>query len=180
MVARTFSECPWALSITRTSSPTRIKSSICSTGFWATPKAAPTRSLPLESLAALGNFPAFSISLVVISPLRCPFLSTTSNFSMRLSCSNCLDFSSGVPSGMVTRSSLVIRERIFLFRLLSNRRSRLVRIPTSFLFCVMGIPLMLYFRMTSRASLIFWSGPMVIGSGIMALTERLTLSTILR
>ena len=59
----------------------------------------------------------------------------------------------------------------------SKRRSRLVRIPTSFPFLVMGTPEILYFRMTSRASETLASGAMVTGSTIMPLSERFTLST---
>ena len=120
------------------------------------------------------------MSLMVIRPFRVPSPLTTSSFSMRLSCRSCFDFSSGVPSGMVTSSSVVIRERMDFSISVSKRRSRLVRMPTSFFPWVMGMPEMLYFLITSNASLIFWSGCMVMGSGIMTLTERLTFSTILR
>ena len=148
MVLSTFSEWPCALSITSTSSPTRTKSSICCSGFWVTPSAAPTNNRPLESLAALGNRPAFSMSFMVINPLRFPFLSTTNNFSIRLSCRIFFDFKRGVPSGIVTRSSQVIRDFIFLLRLVSNLKSRFVKMPTSFFFWVIGIPVILYFFIT--------------------------------
>ena len=48
-----------------------------------TPTAAPTKRRPLESLAELGYFVAFSISLIVIKPFKFPSLSTNGNFSMR-------------------------------------------------------------------------------------------------
>ena len=60
----------------------------------------------------------------------------------------------------------------------SNRRSRLVRIPASFPpASVMGTPEILYFFITSSASKILFPGCMVMGSTIMPLSERFTLST---
>ena len=115
-----------------------------------------------------------------MSPFKFLFLSTTNSFSIRFSCKISFDFERGVPSGIVTKSSWVIKDLIFLSSFVSNLKSRLVRIPTSFFFWVIGMPVILYFFITSSASLIFCSGSMVIGSGIMALTDRFTLSTILR
>ena len=59
----------------------------------------------------------------------------------------------------------------------SKRRSRLVRMPTSFLFLVIGTPEILYWRITSSASETLSSGDMVTGSTIMPLSDRFTLST---
>ncbi len=49
---------------------------------------------------------------------------------MRWRCSIVLAWSRVVPSGTVTRSSLVIRSPIRFSRSSSKRRSRLVRMPT--------------------------------------------------
>jgi hypothetical protein len=69
----------------RTSAPASSRPGRVSIISSPTPMAAPTRSRPMASLQALGYFLIFSISLMVIMPVRRPFLSTTSSFSMRCS-----------------------------------------------------------------------------------------------
>ena len=65
-----------------------------------------------------------------------------------------------------------------VFSRVSNRMSRLVTMPTSLLSSsVIGRPEIRYFFMTSMAFSIFSSGRMVMGSTIMPLSWRLTLST---
>ena len=59
----------------------------------------------------------------------------------------------------------------------SKRRSRLVRMPTSFVPTVTGTPLMRYFAMSASASATGASGATVTGSTIIPDSERLTLST---
>src|SRR5207249_4196869 len=90
---------------------------------------------------------------------RCPFRryfsSTTGSFSTRCLWSMVFAFSSVVPTGTVIRFSFVIRSEIFRSRRVSKRRSRLVRMPTSFPPEVIGTPEILYFFMTSMASWIF-------------------------
>jgi len=75
------------------------------------------------------------------------------------------------------QSSFVITLRIGCSKFVSNRRSRLVRIPTSFPSRVTGSPEIRYFFITSRASMTRWSGSTVIGSEIMPLSDSLTRST---
>ena len=47
------------------------------------PTAAPTRRRPFLSLAELGYWMLFSMSLIVMSPFKYPSLSTMGSFSMR-------------------------------------------------------------------------------------------------
>ena len=97
---------------------------------------------------------------------------------MRCKCSNSSACSSVVPTGAVTRCSVVIRSATCIASSRQNRRSRLVRIPTS---CpcesVIGTPEMRYRAMTSLASPTVAVGGRVMGSTIMPDCERLTLST---
>ena len=58
----------------------------------------------------------------------------------------------------------------------TNRRSRFVKIPTSFLFFVTGTPEILYRRIISSAAAIVSSGEIVTGSTIIPLSLRFTLS----
>ena len=142
------------------------------------PTAAATRSLPSSSLQALGYCIIFWMSFTVISPRRLPSSSTTRSFSIL--CSWRRDFASSrvVPSGTVTRFSLVMRSEIGRSRRVSNRRSRLVRIPTRWPSAsVTGTPEILYSAMTSRASSIVWPGRMVTGSTIIPASDRFTRST---
>ena len=86
-----------------------------------------------------------------------------------------------VPTGTVISFSLVMTSDTGRAVLVSNRRSRLVRMPTrrpSLLPpSVMGTPEMRYFCISSSASRINASGATVIGLTIMPLSERFTRST---
>jgi hypothetical protein len=118
------------------------------------------------------------MSLTVIRPLRFPALSTTRSFSIRCAWRISLACSSVVPGGQVTRFLFVIRSEMGRSIRVSNRRSRFVRIPTSFpRTSTTGTPEIRKFAMTSSASEILWSGRQVTGSTIMPLSERFTLST---
>jgi hypothetical protein len=108
-----------------------------------TSMAAPTLSLPLASLQALGNFSTFSISFIVISPFKMKFLFTIGNFSILFLCNIFLASSRVVPSGAVIKFSLVIISAIFNLLSSSSKNliSRLVKIPTNlFSLFTMGIP----------------------------------------
>ena len=85
--------------------------------------------------------------------------------------------SSVVPTGTVMRFSLVITSAMGKSKRVSKRRSRLVRMPTSFPSWVTGTPEMRYRLITSCASAMVFSGPMVTGSTIIPLSLRFTLST---
>ena len=173
----TFSVCPCEVSIRTTSAPAFMRVSVRSCISGPTPTAAPARSRPIRSLHALGYFFSFSMSLMVIRPVRWPFLSTTSNFSIRCWCSSCLESSREIPSVTVTRFSLVITSETFFSRSVSNRKSRLVTIPTSWSPFVTGTPEMRYFPIKASTSSTFCSGRIVTGSTIIPLSDFLTLST---
>ncbi len=133
--SRTTSSTPWlwpcAVSTTSTSTWAATSASARSTVLRAVPIAAPQRSRPSESLQALGYLIAFWMSLTVISPLRLNALSTTSSFSTLWRCRIARASSRVVPTGTVIRSSLVITSSTACWVLVSKRRSRLVRMPTS-------------------------------------------------
>ena len=97
----------------------------------AMPTAAPQRSRPSESLQALGYLIAFWMSLTVIRPFSRKSWSTTSSFSTLCWCRISRASSSVVPTGTVIRLSLVITSATGRSMLVSKRRSRLVRMPTS-------------------------------------------------
>jgi len=86
--------------------------------------------------------------------------------------------SSVVPTGTVTRFSLVMTSEMGRSKRFSKRRSRLVRMPTSLPPLVTGTPEMRNRLMSSQAAEMGWSGPMVMGSTIMPLSLRLTRSTL--
>ncbi len=141
------------------------------------PTAAPTRSLPSESLQALGYRRIFSMSLMVIRPFKRFSSSTTSSFSMRCLWSSFLDSSRVMLDLTVMRFFLVITWDTGCSRFSSKRRSRLVRMPTSFSFLTTGTPEMEYWCIRASASLTFRSGSMVIGSTTMPLSDFFTRST---
>src|SRR5579863_3784647 len=85
--------------------------------------------------------------------------------------------SSVVPTDTVTRFSFVITLLTAWSRFFSNRRSRLVRMPTSRAPRVTGSPETRYFVMMSIASRTDSSGEIVTGSTIIPLSERFTRST---
>ena len=105
---RTPSECPCAVSTTRTSTPASTRSRARSRSVGDAPTAAPARSRPCSSLHAFGYMRRLKMSLTVIRPFRCPASSTTGSFSIRCSCRIACACSSVVPTGTVTRFSDVI------------------------------------------------------------------------
>ena len=87
-------------------------------------------------------------------------------------------FFRSVPSGAVIRFSFVITSLTFLLTSSSNRRSRLVRIPTSFPFLSMiGIPPILFSRISFMASPMVAFSRSVTGSMIKPLSLRFTFLT---
>ena len=88
----------------------------------------------------------------------------------------CSASSSVVPTGTVIRFVFVITSPIGRSVRDTNRRSRFVKIPTSFLLFVTGTPEILYRRITSSAAWIGSSGEIVTGSTIIPLSLRFTLS----
>ena len=141
------------------------------------PPPRPTRSRPWSSTQALGYWIFLRMSLTVMRPRSIPPASTTGSFSIRCSWRIRLASSSVVPTGTVTSRSLVITASIGTLRSEMKRRSRLVRIPTSFPSRVIGTPETWYRSMTLSASPTGRSGGSVTGSAIMPLSERFTLST---
>ena len=96
------------------------------------------------------------MSLTVISPFSRYSRSTTSSFSTLCLCRISRAASSVVPTGTVMRFSRVITSAIGRLMLVSNRRSRFVRMPTSrpslLPSSVIGTPEMLNFFIRSSAS----------------------------
>ncbi len=170
-------ECPCAESSTSISTLELTSSATLSSTSGEPPIAAATKSLPLASLALLGYCMDFSISFMVIRPLRYPFLSTMGSFSIlclpRIFCAS----SNEVPTGAVTRLSFVITLDMGCSKLVSKRKSRLVSMPTSLSFSVIGTPLILYFAISSHAAETGWSGVRWNGSVITPCSLLLTLST---
>ena len=125
--------CEWPCAVSTTSTSTPAATSACarSSESLATPIAAPQRSRPSASLHAFGYLIAFWMSLTVIRPFSRKSLSTTSSFSTLCWCRNSRASSSVVPTGTVNSGSFVITSSIGRCTLVSKRRSRLVRMPTS-------------------------------------------------
>ena len=137
---RTFAECPCAESRTTTSTCAFTSSCARSRTFAVIPSAAPHSRRPLESLEESGYLICFSISLIVISPLRLKLSSTIGSFSFLAFARIFFASSSVIPSFAVMRFSEVMDSLIFLLKSSSNFRSRFVMIPTSFPFSVIGTP----------------------------------------
>ena len=119
----------------------------------------------------------FSMSFTVIRPFSSPLASTTSSFSMRCFWRMTRASWRVVPTGTVTRLSLVMASLTGMSMRVSKRRSRLVRMPTSLWPSTTGTPLMRNLAMRASASRMRAVGSMVIGSVIMPDSERFTLST---
>ena len=104
--------CPCAESSTRTSALALTSSSTRSIKSRVMPIAAPASRRPLTSRAECGYRTAFSISLMVIRPRRRNSSSTIGSFSIlcfrRISCAPLRS----VPTGAVTRFSLVMTSLI--------------------------------------------------------------------
>ena len=80
--AITLRECPWAVSITNTSTSASTIACALSHKSSPGPNAAATRRRPFSSLVAKGYISGFSISLIVIRPCRWKFWSTKGSFSI--------------------------------------------------------------------------------------------------
>ena len=170
-------EWPCAVSTQRRSAPAFRSFSTRSSQPVPTPTAAPTLRRPFPSLQAKGYFLILRMSLIVMRPRRLFLPSTTSSFSIRFLCRISFACSSVVPTGTVTRSSLVITLEIGWSKFVSNLKSRFVRIPTSFPLRVTGSPEIRYLFITSSASWTLWSGSTVMGSMIIPLSDFFTRST---
>ena len=155
---RMFSECPCAESITITSTDAFTSASTRASTLAVIPTAAPQRRRPCSSFAARGYLICFSISLIVIKPFKLKSSSTMGNFSLRDFARIFLASSSVIPSLAVISPSEVMHSLIFLLKSVSNFRSRLVMIPTSFLPSVIGTPEIRNFAINSSASLSVCSG----------------------
>ncbi|OQA07627.1 MAG: hypothetical protein BWY65_01813 [Firmicutes bacterium ADurb.Bin373] len=173
----TLLECPCAVSTTRASTLALTSAFTLAIVSDVTPTAAATIKRPLLSFAALGYWRVFSISFIVISPRSINLSSTIGSFSILYFFRISFAWSTVVPCGAVTRFSFVITSSTFLVKSRSKRRSRLVRIPTSFPFTVIGTPDIRYLSINTRASLTRLSGERKIGSDMMPCSERLTRST---
>ena len=112
------------------------------------------------------------------SPFNFPCLSTIGSFSTFVFLKSCSAFLRSVPSGAVYRFSFVITSLTFLFGSSSNRRSRLVRMPTSLRdLSTIGIPPILFSRINFNASPIVALAGNVTGSRIKPLSLLFTLRT---
>ena len=157
--SRMFREWPWAESRQSTSAPASTSAATRSSTSAVTPMAAPASRRPFSSRAELGYTWAFSMSLMVISPFRWNWSSTMGSFSIlclrRISRAS----SSVVPSGAVTRLSLVITWSMRTVMSVSNFMSRLVMMPMSLPPSQMGTPEMRNLAISSSASARVWPGP---------------------
>ena len=107
-----------------------------------------------------------------------PFLLITGNFSILYFCRIFSAFFISVPSGAVTKFSLVITSLTFFDFWFSKRRSRLVKIPANRCsLSTIGIPPILFSFINCMASPIVDSIERVTGSSIIPLSLLFTLST---
>ena len=81
------------------------------------------------------------MSFTVIRPAREPSLSTTNSFSIRCSCSISFALSRVVPTGTVTKLSVVMRSLTLRSKFVSKRISLLVIMPINFPSLTTGNPL---------------------------------------
>ena len=142
------------------------------------PSAAPTNKRPILSFTAFGNALSCKISRYVIKPINFPCLFTTGNFSILYWRKIFSAFFKSVPSGAMTKFSLVITSLTLRLRSVSNLKSRLVKIPTNlFVLSTIGIPPILFSFINFKASPIVAVTSSVMGSTIMPLSLRFTLRT---
>ena len=154
----TLAECPWEESSTITSTCAFTRASTRSSTLLVIPTPAPQSSLPFASLAEFGYLICFSISLMVIKPFKLKSSSTMGSFSFLALARIALASSRVIPSFAVTSPSEVMESLIFLEKSVSNFRSRLVMIPTSFRPSVIGTPEMRNLAISSLASARVCSG----------------------
>ena len=150
--SRIFLECPCAESTTITSTCALTSASTRSIILPVIPTPAPQRRRPCSSFADCGYLICFSISLIVISPLRLKSLSTIGSFSFLAFARIFLASSRVIPSGAVIRFSEVMDSLIFLLKSVSNFKSRLVIIPTRRPSFVIGTPEIRNFAIRLSAS----------------------------
>ena len=129
-IVSTPTEWPCAVSSTSTSAPASTSAAARSSASGPTPTAAATRSRPWSSFVACGYAMRFEMSLTVMRPRNTPSASTTGSFSILWRWRMPSASSSVVPSGAVTRPSLVISSDTGRSGSRWNRRSRFVRMPT--------------------------------------------------
>ena len=178
MVSKTFFECPWALSITKTSTPTSCNALARSRVSGPVPSAAPTINLPEESFVASGCSADFSISFIVTRPLKVSFSSITSIFSILFSYIIFFTESWDVPSLTVTNLSKgVIIEETGSCILSAYLKSLLVTIPFSCPLSTTGIPDILSSVVSCCNSLIDLLDSIVMGSLTTPLSYFLTALT---
>ena len=90
-------ECPWAVSMTMTSTPDFNRASMRASLSKDMPTAAPTLSLPCPSLQEFGNFSLFTMSVTVMRPFNLLLASTTGSFSILCLWSISFAFSMDMP-----------------------------------------------------------------------------------
>ena len=171
-------ECPWAVSITSTSTSASIKFLTLSSISFPTPIAAPTLSLCSLSLQAFGKSFDFCISFTVIIPFKWNLELTTRTFSILFLCKSDCTVSLEAPSWTVTNLSFgVIIVETFGLTLFTNLKSLDVTIPTRFLPSTTGTPDILCLAVNSRTSFMEQSGEVTTGSEITPLSYFLTFTT---
>ena len=114
---------------------------------------------------------------MVIRPFKLKSSSTMGSFSFLAFARIFFASSKVVPSGAVISPSLVMDSLIFFVKSVSNFRSRLVMIPTSFFPSVIGTPEIRNFAINASASASVCSGVSEKGSVMTPFSERFTLST---
>ena len=172
---------PFAVSTTSTSTPASTRAVARSQASPKNPTAAPTTSRPSPSLVASGYCSDLTKSLTVISPCSRPSVSTSGSFSTLCLASTAEASSREIPTGAVTSGIEVIASRTRVVPNVlggTNRRSRLVMIPSSTLsWSTTGRPDTRNFAQSASSSLSVASGPIVSGSLTMPDSDRLTRST---
>ena len=161
-----------------TSTPAATSASTRSSVSPPVPTAAPARRRPRSSLHASGCSVDLRMSFTVMRPRSSMSPLTTSTRSRRCWCISAFAVSRSVPSGTVTsRSPLVMMFDTGWSRLVSNRRSRLVTMPTTRRPSTTGRPenrFCFFSSTTSRTDIV---GGIVSGSLTTPLSKRLTLAT---
>ncbi len=172
---------PLAVSTTSTSTPASRSASARCQASPKKPMAAPTRRRPWSSLVASGYFSLLSKSLTVIRPASLPSASISGSFSTRCFAKIAMTSFAPMPTGAVTRPSLVMTSFtsvVVRSKPETNRMSRLVTMPTRRpSVSTTGRPEMRNCAHSASTSSIVASGVVVIGSVIMPDSLRLTRST---
>ena len=142
------------------------------------PMAAPTRRRPEGSLAPSGYCSLLVKSLTVMRPRRRPVPSTSGSFSTLCRRSSAIAPSGAMPTGAVTSGIRVMTSPTWRLMSVSNRRSRLVTMPTSRpSSSTTGRPEMWYRAQRASTSARVASVVVVTGCVTMPASDRLTRST---